>query len=119
MEKRTESPDAIVRTGARSREKWPCRFRGSSESVWITPGLLKLFQYRERMAVRLHEIPRLLHLAVGSDEERRADHALAAAGSLAPRAVGVVDRAIGVGEEVEVEAVLLLESLMRRGVILR
>src|SRR5437899_28072 len=119
MEKRTESPDAIVRTGARSGEKWPWRLRCSSESVWITPGLLKLFQYLERMAVRLNEVPGLLHLAVGTDEERRADHTFTAAGSLAPCAVRVVDPAIGIGEEIEVEAVLLLKGLMRCGVVLR
>src|SRR5262249_6077130 len=50
---------------------------------------------------------------------RGADHALAAAGALAPRAVRVVDLAVLVGEQVEVEAVLLLEGLVRRSVVAR
>src|SRR5438067_3967279 len=110
IEKRTASPEETVRIGARAREKCPCRLRCSSASVWITPApLVQLFQDLERMTVGLHEVPRLLHLAVGTDEEGRADHTLAATGPLAPRAVRVVDRAVGVAEQIEIQPVLLLE----------
>src|SRR3954470_2198440 len=80
---------------------------------------LQLLQDLERVSVWFDEVPRPLDLAVGTHEERRTDHAFTAPRPLAPRAVGVVDLAIGVGEQIEVEPVLLLECLMRCGVVLR
>src|SRR5438093_12763414 len=72
-----------------------------------------------RVAIRLHAVPRLLHLAALVDQERRPDHALAAARPLAPRAVGIVGLAIGVAEQWELELELLLERAVRRGIVAR
>src|SRR5437660_2791837 len=80
---------------------------------------MELLQDLERVTVGLHEVPGLLHLAVGADEERRADHALAPTWPLAPCAVGVVDRTIGVTHRIEIQPVLLLEGLVRPRIVLR
>src|SRR5437016_810604 len=50
---------------------------------------LQLLQHLERVSVWLYEVPRLLDLAVWTDEERRTDHAFTASRPLAPRAVRV------------------------------
>src|SRR5436305_1701378 len=87
---------------------------------WVTRArLVQLLQDLERVSVRLHEIPRLLDLAVRTDQERRANHAFAATRALAPRAIRVVHLAVRVAEQVEVEAIFLLERLVRGRVVLR
>src|SRR5207249_5486273 len=74
-------------------------------------------EHLKRVAVGLHEVPGLLHAPVGADKEGRADDALAASGPLAPRAVRVVRLAVGIAKELNPKAVLLAESLVRRGVV--
>src|SRR2546430_10098618 len=76
-------------------------------------------KHLERMAVGLHEVPRLLDPPVGSDKEGRANHAFAASGPLAPRAIGLVRLVVPVTQQAHAKAVLLAERLMRGGVILR
>src|SRR6266566_4531942 len=74
-------------------------------------------EHLKRVAVGFHGVPRLLDPPVGADKEGRADHALAASGALAPRAVGVVDLAVGVAQQANAQAVFLAERLMRSGVV--
>src|SRR2546430_4381198 len=66
-------------------------------------------EHLKRVAVGLHGVPRLLHAPVGADKEGRADHALAASWSLAPRPVRVVRLAVGIAQQTDAKAVLLAE----------
>src|SRR6185369_5755520 len=70
---------------------------------------LQLFEHFLRVAVRLHAVPRLLHLSALVHEERRADHALAAARPVAPCAVRIVGLAVRIAEQRELQLELLLE----------
>src|SRR5205085_3369055 len=68
--------------------------------------------------LRADLVPGLLDLALLVDEERAADDAhvrLAVELLLAPDAVGLRDRVVGVREQREPEAVLLVELLLLRG----
>src|SRR5207245_2312970 len=74
-------------------------------------------EHLKRVAVGLHGVPRLLHAPVGADKEGRADHALAASRSVAPRPVRVVRLAVGIAQQADAKAVLLAERLARGGVV--
>src|SRR6266851_6833828 len=80
---------------------------------------LELCEHFLRVAIRLHAVPRLLHLAALVHQERRPDHALAATGPLAPGAVRVMGSSVGIAEQRELELELLLERAVRRGVVAR
>lgn len=75
-------------------------------------------KHLKRVAVGFHGVPRLLDPPVGADKEGRADHALAASGSLAPRAVRLVRLAVGIAQQADAKPVLLAKSLMRFCVVL-
>src|SRR5712692_1163710 len=75
-------------------------------------------KHLKRVAVGLHEVPRLLDAPVGPDKESRADHALAASGPFAPRAVRLVRLAVGVAQQANAKPVFVAERLMRGSVIL-
>src|SRR5258705_13109121 len=55
---------------------------------------LQLFEHFLRVAIRLHAVPRLLHLPTLVDQERRSDHALATSRPVSPCAVRVVSFAV-------------------------
>src|SRR2546423_3876920 len=76
-------------------------------------------KHLKRVAVGFHEVPRLLHAAVGADKEGRPNHALAASRPLSPRPVRAVGVPVRIAEQANSKAVLLPERLMRFGVVLR
>src|SRR5260221_2887169 len=79
--------------------------------------LPQLLQHLLRVPVHLDVVPALLHLPVRADEVRRARDAhvlLAVVRLLLPDAVLVRDLVLGIGEEGEVEVVLLRELRLAR-----